>query len=85
MAFKQAPKNNDFKKLQEDKFIEQVRGETNNEETKPKLKPLNVPLPIETINLLKNYQQTEGKKIETQSYIVNEAILLWLKNKGFIS
>ncbi|MCR2040334.1 hypothetical protein CHLV4142_09290 [Campylobacter helveticus] len=62
MAFKQAPKNNDFKKLQEDKFIEQARGETNNEETKPKLKPLNVPLPIETINLLKNYQQTEGKK-----------------------
>ena len=47
-------------------------------------KGFNVLLPIETINLLREYQRTEAKKIESQAYIVNEAILLWLKSKGFI-
>lgn len=85
MAFKEAPRNNNgIKKVQEDRFIEQARGETIYEKQKVDKKGFNVLLPIETINLLREYQRTEAKKIESQAYIVNEAILLWLKNKGFI-
>lgn len=85
MAFKEAPRNsNGIKKVQEDRFIEQARGETIYEKQKVDKKGFNVLLPIETINLLREYQRTEAKKIESQAYIVNEAILLWLKSKGFI-
>ncbi len=85
MAFKEAPRNNNgIKKVQEDRFIEQARGETIYEKQKVDKKGFNVLLPIETINLLREYQRTEAKKIESQAYIVNEAILLWLKSKGFI-
>ena len=85
MAFKEAPRNNNgIKKVQEDRFIEQARGETIYEKQKIDKKGFNVLLPIETINLLREYQRTEAKKIESQAYIVNEAILLWLKSKGFI-
>lgn len=85
MAFKEAPRNNnEIKKVQEDRFIEQARGETIYEKQKVDKKGFNVLLPIETINLLREYQRTEAKKIESQAYIVNEAILLWLKSKGFI-
>lgn len=85
MAFKEAPRNNNgIKKVQEDRFIEQARGETIYEKQKVDKKGFNVLLPIETINLLREYQRTEAKKIESQAYIVNEAILLWLKSRGFI-
>lgn len=86
MAFKQPPKSNDgYKKIQEDRFIEEARGETSSiESSKPDLKNFLVPLPVDTIELVRKYQKTEGKKIETQGYIVNEAILMWLKSKGFI-
>lgn len=85
MAFREAPRNNNgIKKVQEDRFIEQARGETIYEKQKVDKKGFNVLLPIETINLLREYQRTEAKKIESQAYIVNEAILLWLKSKGFI-
>lgn len=85
MAFKKAPQsiNEAVRESKEENFISQARGETSTSEERQTLKNLNVPLPLETINRLKNYQMTEGKKIETQSYIINEALNDWFRKKGY--
>lgn len=80
MAFKRQPVNVEQK---DDYFISSARGETSNVVIKPQLKAVNVPLPLETIQRLKHYQATEAKKKETQSYIFNEALNIWLDSKKF--
>jgi len=86
MAFKKAPKTSEEvseinKELRDEIFISKARGESS--EIKQAMKYLNVPVPMETFNKLKSYQMTEGKKIETQSYIVNEALNDWFVKKGY--
>lgn len=49
-----------------------------------KTKVFSVLLPIELIERLKRYQNSENaKRIETQTYIFTQALNAWLDSKGF--
>ncbi|RDU62934.1 hypothetical protein CQA53_08945 [Helicobacter didelphidarum] len=89
MAFKRPPTNVATKVKSEEKFIQEARGETTHDisphaqDSKPLIKAMNIPLPIKTIERIKQYQSTQARKFETQSYIFNEAINAWLDSKKF--
>lgn len=76
-----------LKEIKEREYIAAARGETGTVDTSlakaTGSKNFTVVLPLTTIDRLKRYWLTEAKRIESQNYIVNEAIHLWLDNKGF--
>lgn len=48
------------------------------------IKMFSAPIPVEVIERLKRYQNSEhAKKIETQAYILTQALNAWLDSKGF--
>lgn len=92
MAFKSIKKGNQQKTPdgnEINKFIAQASGETqdSNEEIKQSIKSATKSFVVqmdESIHKrLKNYRNTEAKKIETHNYIVNVAVDAWLREKGF--
>lgn len=74
-----------FKRTQSEKeFIESARGETGSTKTdKKEIKSVSVLISLKTIDRIKRFQQTEAKKIETQSYIYENAVNEWLDKRGF--
>ena len=81
------PKQNKKKRnnnINED-FINGGRGETDNDSRKTAKngKVLHVIIREETHKRLTRYIETEARRIESKAYITNEAINMWLDNKGF--
>lgn len=81
------PKQNTKKRnnnINED-FINGGRGETDNDSRKitKNGKVLHVIIREETHKRLARYIETEARRIESKAYITNEAINMWLDNKGF--
>lgn len=74
-----------FKRTQskEQEFLENARGETSLSTEKKEVKNVSVLISLKTINRIKRFQQTEAKKIETQSYIYETAVNEWLDKRGF--
>lgn len=75
-----------FKRTQSEKeFVESARGETSlsPKADKKELKNVSVLISLKTIDRIKRFQQTEAKKIETQSYIYENAVNEWLDKRGF--
>lgn len=76
-----------------DDFENSGRGESDKANAKRKTKKesknkdnkvFSVLLPIELIEKLKRYQNSENaKRIETQTYIFTQALNAWLDSKGF--
>ncbi|SQC36497.1 Uncharacterised protein [Helicobacter fennelliae] len=94
MAFKSMKKGNEPKIVDGDKveeFVSQASGETQelntgirqNESVKPAMKTFIVHMEESLHTRLKNYRNTEAKKIETINYIANVAVDAWLKERGF--
>ncbi len=83
--------------LSESEFENGGRAESKEVESSPKQKRktklesknkdnkvFSVLLPIELIERLKRYQNSENaKRIETQTYIFTQALSAWLDSKGF--
>lgn len=68
------------KKLQLQTKTESKKTESKNKDNKV----FSVLLPTDLIERLKRYQNSENaKRIETQTYIVTQALNAWLDNKGF--
>ncbi len=63
----------------------EIKGAVKTKESKNKdNKVFSVLLPIELIERLKRYQNSENaKRIETQTYIFTQALNAWLDSKGF--
>lgn len=66
--------------LKEQEIIAKARGETSAKVVKTSIC---VQISMPTFERLKRYLNTEAKRIESQSYIVNDAINFWLDAKGF--
>lgn len=90
MAFKSIKKDNQ-KMVSNDKveeFVAQASGEDSNnvsniESKSAKTKSFVVHMDEAIHKRLKNYRETEAKKMETINYITNRAVDAWLKEKNF--
>lgn len=90
MAFKSIKKDNQ-KMVSNDKveeFVAQASGEdadnTSSSETKSvKTKSFVVYMDEAIHKRLKNYRETEARKMETINYITNRAVDAWLKERNF--
>ena len=71
-----------FKKQTQTKL--QIDSKSKTESKNKNNKVFSVLLPIELIERLKAYQNSENaKRIETQTYIFTQALNAWLDSKGF--
>lgn len=67
----------------EEEFIDGARGETSDvAKTKIQKKMISIYLSLDTLQALKTYEETEAKRFESRSYIIDEAIKMWLASKG---
>lgn len=81
MGFKHL-KNTDREQTEEE-FIDGARGETSTVvKTKIPKKMISIYLSLDTLQALKTYEETEAKRFESRSYIIDEAIKIWLASKG---
>lgn len=82
MAFKKPIGDNNVK--QEVEFAESAKNSTIDSAMKSELKMISVKLPIDLIERVKRYQKSDmARRIDTQSYIFENAITKWLDEKGF--
>lgn len=88
MAFKSIKKDNQQKIVDGNKveeFVAQASGETQefNKSVEPVMKKFVVYMEESLHKRLKNYRNTEAKKVETINNITNMAVDAWLKERGF--
>lgn len=85
MAFKKPLSESGIQKGAD--FIESARGESldsQNPKKENELKMVSVKLPPKLIERVKRYQKSDmARRIDTQSYIFEQAITQWLDAKGF--
>lgn len=85
MAFKKPLSESGVTK--EADFVESASGENSESKHTKKgneLKIISVKLPIHLIERVKRYQKSDmAKRVDTQSYIFEQAITQWLDAKGF--
>lgn len=85
MAFKEPRGESGIKKKAE--FVESASGENlDSKDAKKdnKLRMVSLKLPPEVIERVKRYQKSDmAKRVDTQSYIFEQAVMKWLDERGF--